>query len=180
MKEVENFESDEFKQSIAIYESSFPSNEKRSSEKVTEMLQNNENYHLIISRNNETVIGISLMYAFSHLNIGFLDYMAVIPTYQRQGIGKKLFDFTLEKLSSVISNGIGLMMEIQRENVQDLQEVFLRKNRIKFYMNLGAKILDGADYLLPPLQYGIEPEEMYLLLRPFSEIHYLSKQSVIR
>jgi hypothetical protein len=56
IKEVEDFESDEFKQSIAMYESSFPSNEKRSSEKVTEMLQNNKNYRLIISLNNETVV----------------------------------------------------------------------------------------------------------------------------
>jgi len=180
MKELQDIDSSEFKQSVAIYESSFPSNEKRPYQKVIKMLQNDRNYHLFISSKNDTVIGISLMYTFSSLSIGFLDYMAVIPSCQKQGIGKKLFNFTLEKLNSFVSGRIGLLMEIQRENVQDLQEAVLRKNRMKFYMSLRAKILDGVDYLLPPLQHGLAPEEMYLILRPLKVIQYMPKQSVIR
>ena len=98
--------------------------------------------------------------------------MAVIPSYQKQGIGKKLFNFTLEKLNSFVSGGIGLLMEIQRENVQDLQEAVLRKNRMKFYMSLRAKILDGVDYLLPPLQHGITPEVMHQLGPFFSDFFF--------
>ena len=42
-------------------------------------------------------------------------------------------------------------------------------------MNLGGKILDGVRYLLPLLQYGIDPEEMYLIVRPLKQIRSLSK-----
>jgi len=67
MKELQDIDSSEFKQSVAIYESSFPSNEKRPYQKVIKMLQNDRNYHLFISSKNDTVIGISLMYTFSSL-----------------------------------------------------------------------------------------------------------------
>ena len=73
--------------------------------------------------------------------------MAVIPSYQKQGIGKKLFNFTLEKLNSFVSGGIGLLMEIQRENVQDVQEAILRKNRMKFYMSLRALLMNFTTWL---------------------------------
>jgi len=144
------------------------------------MLQNDNNYQLFISLNNETVTGLSLLYTFRSLSIGLLDYMVVIPTHHRQGIGTQLFDFTLQKLRSVVSNGIGLLMEIQRENFEDPRETIVRKNRIKFYTALGAKILDGVEYLLPPLQSAVEPEKMYLMIRPLREMEHLSKQSFVR
>jgi hypothetical protein len=106
--------------------------------------------------------------------------MAVISNYQRKGIGNELFNFTLERFSSSISNGIGLLMEVQKENVPDLRESITRKNRIKFYLRVGAKILDGVNYLLPPLQHGFEAEEMYLMIRPLVEIPYLTKESAVQ
>jgi GNAT superfamily N-acetyltransferase len=181
LKEIADFDSYELKQSVEIYKSSFPTNETRPADKVVEMLENDKNYHLFISLSNNSVIGISLMYIFTFLGIGFLDYMAVIPNYQRKGIGNELFNFTLERFSSNISNnGIGLLMEIQRENVPDLRESITRKNRIEFYLRVGAKILDGVNYLLPPLQHGFEAEEMYLMIRPLVEIPYLTKESVVQ
>jgi len=33
--------------------------------------------------------------------------------------------------------------------------------------------------LLPPLQYGIDPEEMYLIIRPPKQIHSLSKECTL-
>jgi hypothetical protein len=39
MKELQDIDSSEFKQSVAIYESSFPPNEIRSHQKVIKMLQ---------------------------------------------------------------------------------------------------------------------------------------------
>jgi hypothetical protein len=47
-------------------------------------------------------------------------------------------------------------------------------------MELGAKIVDGVDYLHPPLQSGSDPEDMYLVMRPLKEIDYLSKESVVK
>jgi len=97
---------------------------------------------------------------------GFLDYMAVTPNYQRHGLGKKISEVSFEKFKSDIPDATGLLMEIQREDVPNLpeRESNVRKNRIRFYMMLGAKILERVRYLIPPIQYGIEPEEMYLMM----------------
>jgi GNAT superfamily N-acetyltransferase len=178
-KEVEDFESLEFEQSLDIYKSSFPSNETRSIEKVVAMLKADKDYHLFITKNNSSVVGISLLYVFRSLNIGLLDYMAVAPNWQRRGIGKDLFRFTLQWCNSQTDNIIGLLMEIQKENVPDLRESLIRKNRISFYAGLGAKVLDGVNYLLPSQDNG-EPEEMYLMFAPLTELDCLLKSCVIQ
>lgn len=183
IKEIKDYNSFEFKQSIDIYESSFPFNETRPFEDIVNLLRNDKNYHLIVSLNNNSVIGISLMYIFRSLNIGLLDYMAISPSFRRQGVGKEIFNFTFEKLCSIITNGIGLLIEIQKENnLLDLQEITIRKNRIGFYNKLGVKLLDKVNYLLPPIYPSNkeEVEEMYLLIKPIKEIYYLSKEQVIR
>jgi GNAT superfamily N-acetyltransferase len=181
IKEIKDYNSFEFKQSINIYENSFPFNETRPFEDIVNMLRNDKNYHLIVSLNNNSVMGISLMYIFRSLNIGLLDYMAISPSYRGQGLGKEIFNFTFEKLCSIITNGIGLLIEIQKENnLLDHQEMTIRKNRIGFYNKLGAKLLDKVNYLLPPIYPSNKEEEMYLMIKPIKKIYYLSKEQVIR
>ena len=181
IKEIKDYNSFEFKQSINIYENSFPFNETRPFEDIVNMLRNDKNYHLIVSLNNNSVIGISLMYIFRSLNIGLLDYMAISPSYRGQGLGKEIFNFTFEKLCSIITNGIGLLIEIQKENNRlDHQEMTIRKNRIGFYNKLGVKLLDKVNYLLPPIYPSNKEEEMYLMIKPIKKIYYLSKEQVIQ
>jgi GNAT superfamily N-acetyltransferase len=185
IKEIEDIDSSKGKKSLDIYKSYFPPNETRPVEKIVEMLRNDENYRLYGYPNDNDdndIIGISLMYIFRSLGIGLLDYMAVISDYQRRGFGKKIFDDTFKKFESDMPNGIGLLMEIQREDMPDLQEQesVIRKDRIRFYMRMGAKILDGVNYILPPIQPGFKAEEMYLMIKPVADIHYLPKESVIR
>lgn len=180
INELDDFGSSEFQQCIEIYNLSFPSNETRPVQKVVEMLKHDENYHLYVSIENNSVVGISLMYTFKDLRFGLLDYIAVIPSYRGKDVGKDLFNFTLEKFGSLVFNGIGLLMEIQKEEGLLPGESAIRKNRISFYTLLGSKVLVGVNYLLPPLQCGVEVEEMYLMIRPLRDIRQLSKASVIR
>ena len=177
-KQTKDFDSDDLAQSIRIYISSFPSNETRSPEKVVNML-NDKNYQLYVACHNYSVIGISLLYVFQYLDIGYLDYIAVKSDYQGKGVGKVLFGFNLHELERLISEAKGLLLEVQRD-VANLQDNALRKNRVQFYMQLGAKILDGVDYILPPLQSESVPENMYLVMRPLKNIDFLSKESILQ
>jgi GNAT superfamily N-acetyltransferase len=179
IKKIENFNSNEFKQSIEIYKNSFPHNETRSIDDIVKMLKNDVNYRLIATLNNNSVIGISLMCIFRSLNLGLLDYMAITSSFRGQGLGKKIFNFTFEKFVSIIPNGIGLLMEIQKENSIDKDEIAIRKNRIRFYSKLGVKLLDKVNYLLPAIHSGTKEEEMYLMIKPIGKIDYLSKELVI-
>lgn len=177
-----DFHSPHFAESIRLYEHSFPPYETRATEKIEEMLRCDDNYHLFASLNiDNKVIGISLMYTFKDLGFGLLDYMAVTPDSQNKGIGTEIFKFTLDEFKSYIPNGIGLLLEIQKENVPDLQAIEIEKRvkRINFYKRLGVKNLEGVNYLLPPLQPNAETEEMYMMIRPLMKTLYLSKESTI-
>jgi len=173
IKEIKDINSLEFKQSIDIYQTSFPPNETRSIEKVIKMLKDDQNYHLFIAKDNSSVIGISLLYIFKTLRIALLDYMAVSTRYQSKGIGKALFEFTIQKCSYYLSDIIGILLEIQKKNGLDLNENNIRKRRINFYTRLGVKVLEGVNYLLPS-QNGDNLEEMHLMMRALAKVNSLS------
>jgi GNAT superfamily N-acetyltransferase len=175
-----DFNSAEFDCSLEIYKSSFPPNETRPTQKIVDLLKRDKNYQLFICLKDNSVAGISLMYVFRSLGFGLLDYMAVKPDYQGQGLGREIFVGTFERFASDIPNGTGLVMEIQREDIPNLEEreMNVRKNRIRFYMKMGVKILEDVNYFLPPIQHGIKPEAMYLMIKPLTERQYLLKESI--
>jgi len=180
--QLTDFNSTEFDRILEIYKLSFPPNETRPIEKVVEMLKYDKDYQLYFCLKDDSVVGMSLMYIFRSLRIGLLDYMAVKPDYQGQGIGKEIFEHTFKEFVSYVPDGIGLGMEIQRNDGPNLleEEIKARKDRIRFYARMGAKNLGGVNYLLPPIIYGIEPEEMHIMIKPINEIDYLPKEYILQ
>jgi ribosomal protein S18 acetylase RimI-like enzyme len=142
------------------------------------MLNEDRDYHLFVALDSKIVVGMSLLYVFRSLNIAFLDYIAVAPNHQRMGVGKNLFRFMLQWCRKQHYSLIGLLMEIQKEDVADIHENLKRMNRIRFYSRLGSKVLDGVKYMLPS-QDNSKPEEMYLMIAPLTELHSLAKSSVL-
>lgn len=118
ISKIMDLDSTECERSLEIYKSSFPPNETRPVEKVVEMLKNDKNYQLFIClKDNRVIIAISLLYTFIPLGIGFLDYMAVSPNYQRQGVGKEIFDSTFKNFLPGIRMDVGcLLIAVQRED----------------------------------------------------------------
>jgi ribosomal protein S18 acetylase RimI-like enzyme len=178
IKEIKDYNSSEFKQSIELYKNSFPYSETRRSEDIENMLKKDENYYLIASLNNGLVNGISLMYVFRSLNFGLLDYIAIDPAFRSQGLGKKTFEFTYKKLVTIIPTGIGLVMEVQKENDLDKEGKDVRRNRIKFYTSLKVKLLDKVNYFLPQIRPGTKEEDMHLMIKPLVKTDYLTREQV--
>lgn len=179
IEELKNFSGPEFNEFLKIYSSSFPLVELKPIEKVVNMLKNDANYHLYVVKERDTVVAFSLLYLFPALKISLLDYMAVAIDYQRKKIGTRLFEFTVAKARSKISDSIGMLIEIQREDGTDPEERQTRTDRIRFYSRLGAKVLQGVHYLLPP-QHGTEPEDTYLMIVPFMKIHSITKNTLLQ
>ncbi len=176
IKKIKDFTSLEFKEASNIYLSSFPPVETIPLEKIMKMLQN-DNYNLFIAKENNSIVGIFLLYIFRDLKIGLLGYMAVVPPYQRKGIGTKMFRYVLDELRRRLDNPVGLLLEIQKEDVDDPEERIKREDRIRFYARHGAKILSNVNYLMPP-QHGDNTQEMHLMIVPLARIDSLPKESV--
>jgi GNAT superfamily N-acetyltransferase len=168
IKEIRNLTHTEFEELRNIYLSTFPLENAKQLDvymsHIYDMLRNDNRYHLYAAVEDSSMIGISLLYIFEYLKMALLDYMAVIPNFQRRGIGRKLFEFTNNELNLCIPDNIGMLLEVPKENVPDPDEWLRRKKRIQFYSRLGVKVLKGVNYLLP-IQIDGDVEEMYLMIK---------------
>lgn len=182
MKEIRNLTHTEFEELRNIYLSTFPLENAKQLDMylnhIYDMLKNDNRYHLYAALEGKSMIGISLLYVFENLKLALLDYMAVTPNFQRRGIGRKLFEFTNNELNRCIPDNIGMLLEVPKENVSDLDELRRRKKRIQFYSNVGVKVLKGVNYLLP-IQTDGDAEEMYLMIKLSKNITWISKKSII-
>ncbi len=169
----------EFEQALQIYSTSFPPVETKPIYKIVKMIKTDQNYCLFVTIEDHLVVGLSLLYTFPLLGIGLLDYLAVTPNWQRKGIGTRLFRYTLNRLIHEMPNSVGLLLEIQTENVSDPIERKIREDRLTFYSRLGVKNLAGVSHLIPP-QHGTKPEQAYLMIAPLKTIYSLSKDTVIQ
>jgi len=179
VKEILDFDSTEFQQSLQIYSSSFPPVETKPIERIKSMLRDDENYHLYAAINKNKVLGFSLLYFFKNLGIALLDYMAVAPENQSKGIGSIIFWHNIQELESKIANPVGLILEVQREDGFGSTEAIRRKRRLRFYTKLGARLLEGVNYLIPP-QYGSEPEKTYLMILLLKRVNSFTKETVVK
>jgi GNAT superfamily N-acetyltransferase len=182
IKEIKNLTYKEFEELSNIYLSTFPLESAKQLDiylnHIHDMLKNDSRYHLYVAVNDNSMIGISLLYIFEYLKMALLDYMAVTPNFQRLGVGGKLFEFTNNELNRLLPDNIGMLLEVSKENVSDLDEWLRRKRRIQFYSRLGVKVLKDVNYLLP-VQVDGYFEEMYLMIKLSKNITRISKKSII-
>jgi GNAT superfamily N-acetyltransferase len=182
IKEIRNLTNTDFEELRNIYVSTFPLENAKQLDiyinHIYDMLRNDNRYHLYAAVEDRSIIGISLLYIFEYLKMALLDYMAVMPNFQRLGIGRKLFEFTNNELNRFIPDNIGMLLEVPKENVSDPDEWLRRKRRIQFYSTLGVKVLKSVNYLLP-IQIDGDVEEMYLMIKLSKNITWISKKSIV-
>jgi ribosomal protein S18 acetylase RimI-like enzyme len=174
---IEIVEEDEIVDSnlIKLYMNSFPAVERRPIEKLNEMVKNDEKYHLYIVKADNSIIGFALVCELPDEKVALLDYMVINDSFQRKGIGSKLLQYCIDSMQS--KDFLGLLLEIQIENVDDSDEQKIRKDRIHFYKKFGAKTFENVEYYIPP-QSGTVAEKMHLMIIPFNELDDFSKKSV--
>ena len=181
IKEIENLTNEEFEELRNIYLSTFPLKNAKQLEgyinHIYDMLRYDNRYHLYAALEDRSMIGISLFYVFENLKMALLDYMGIIPNFQRHGIGRKLFEFTDKEFNRCVPDNIGILLEVPKENVSDPNEWLKRKKRIQFYSNLGVKVLKGVNYLLP-IQIDGDVEEMYLMIKLSKNVTSISRKSI--
>jgi hypothetical protein len=129
IKEIKNLTHKEFKELSNIYLSTFPLESAKHLDiylnHIHDMLKNDSRYHLYVAIKDRSMIGISLLYIFEELKMALLDYMAVLPTFQRRGIGGKLFEFTNNELNHLLLDNIGMLVEVPKENASELISLIL-------------------------------------------------------
>jgi len=133
---MENSDSQEFKEAWKIYESSFPSDERRTLELQKELIKNKQ-YNFFIVTKDKVLVAIITDWNFG--DFLFVEHLAVKEDLKGKGIGTKLLKEYLSK------NKQKIVLEVERPETE------IATKRIKFYEKIGFNLND-SDYIQPP--YG--------------------------
>ncbi|MBA3069521.1 MAG: GNAT family N-acetyltransferase [Hyphomonas sp.] len=144
-----------FRDAFAVYETAIPRSEQKTRAQIVAGLKNPDVHFWAYVRRQE-VIGVAVLYASRHQGMLLLEYLAVSPGVQGQGIGSDLFRESLG--ASQMGPGAAMLIEVDSElDEVDAAERTIRKKRKQFYRRLGCREVRGFDYILPLETYGPAP-----------------------
>lgn len=118
-------------QTIALYEESFPDNERKRWETMEACVSKGTMKMYVIEKQNEVIALAFVILDDAYL---LLDYLAVAKAYQNQGIGSQI----LHSLAQSYPH-LGLLVEIEDYDVY--QEPIMKK-REAFYLRNGFQVMD--------------------------------------
>ncbi len=107
---------------------------------------------LLVAENRASqVIGISFVFYFPELNIGYLQYIASDPKRPSRGIGGALYEAMRELLAA--RGAQGLLYDVppdKAEIVADPASLPINRKRIGFYERYGARVVEGSEWDVVP------------------------------
>src|SRR5262249_16199180 len=159
---------------LRIYEQSFPEAERESLQDMTAHLSNpspdTEVTRLRALVDQNVVIGFTYFASFREYYLGFLKFIAVRADIRSKGYGKILLQDSLEQLRADGRRAtgwpyLGLVLEVERpEMAANDDERQQRERRIQFYERNGAKLIEGIDYVAPPIAPGQPSLPFHLMI----------------
>ena len=142
-------------QARALYECSFPTEELRDFDGLFE-----RNPSILVARKGDVLLGFSIFRVLEEASLGYLWYLCVDQSARGGGIGRQLYQRTLDSLKN--GNGLkGLIFEVERLDSESHPVYGNPIRRVKFYERLGARLILGYDYRQPPIPpYGEVPLQL--------------------
>ncbi|MDD5952314.1 MAG: GNAT family N-acetyltransferase [Oscillospiraceae bacterium] len=136
---------------------------------------NKDKYKILLYRRveDDQLIGYATTYSMPDCKTVWLDLFAVLPEFQYQGYGQKLFDAVFQKYCGMFD---GLLLCSERVDPSDPEKAKIQQRRLEFYHKVGAYVLH-TDFQLPVESGGFP---MYLLFKPNRGIHGLSREDQMR
>jgi GNAT superfamily N-acetyltransferase len=168
-----------FRQAMRIYEAAFPPEQRVPTEDMAAALERQPDDatgagYFLVALDGVRVVGLSTFhYGYRH-KLGFLGYLAVEERWRGRGIGALLYKATLARLQWCGQAGEGegldgMVFEVERpELAADPLERQRREQLIRFFTRMGARLVRGIDYRMPPILPYTEPVPMHLMLHPLS------------
>ena len=147
---LENWDSQEFREAWEIYESSFPSDERRTLELQKELIKNKQYNFFIVTKDN---ILVAIITDWNFGDFLFVEHLAVKKDLRGKRIGTELLEEYLSK------NKQKIVLEVERP------ETKIATKRIEFYEKIGFKLND-FDYIQPPYGKGKNPVPLLLMTYP--------------
>ena len=147
-------------QARTLYESSFPIEELRDFDGLFD-----REAALLVARDGDALLGFSVFRYLAEASLGYLWYICVDQSTRGQGIGRQLYQRTLDSLGKNGNCLKGLIFEVERLDSESHPVYGDPIRRVKFYERLGARLILGYDYWQPPIPpHG--PVALQLMFHP--------------
>jgi len=169
--EIKDVSSDDFKEAMRIYLTSFPENERRPVASIETDIDRGK-ARLIVGRMDDRVVSMALFHPIKGTRYLFGDYMAISEEYRSMGIGEQLF----KNVFCIFNDAEFDHIFGEFENPY-FDENELKMRRINFFKRMGMKQLKDVRYLLPPLQ-GSLPTEMILMVLSKTDRHCIDREEL--
>lgn len=144
-----------------IYENSFPSDERRDFELVTELINNNIFTLYAINFENNT---IGMLSSWSFIDFTYIEHFAIDSKFRNNGAGSFIF----QKYINLTPNKIILEVDLPTDEISF--------KRIKFYTKFGFSICKET-YIQPPYDKNKEAVPMLIMsnveIECFQDFEYL-------
>lgn len=165
-----------FDEFYRIYADSIVLREQKSRAWICEMV-NRSDYRIFVLKQNNQVIGFSMLFLPDSESFGLLEYMAIASAHRNQRLGGELFRQSMESLQGE-TRRVPILLEVDsdREKCADCD---LRTRRQQFYRRLGCLRLDRLHYILPLAGEG-PPPEMDLMVYPVGGVRQIPKPDLER
>lgn len=160
-------------QAAAIYQQSFPPDEREPLETLLAHGADRPATHYWAAVEDQTVWGIAFFSYFPRTRMSFLAYIAVRPDLRGGGFGARLYQRMLQQAAEDArvfgQTALGAALEVEKPALAaSPAERDLRQRRIQFYQRLGAFIVDGIDFIAPPLSLGASAMPYHILFHPLA------------
>lgn len=142
----------------AIYEKSFSKSEQKTKAIFKEIFHNHD-YFVFVVKHNAQVEGFCIFFAPKSLDFILLEYMAINTTLRSQGIGSKLFSFSIKNL---FLNEQTKPILIEIDSTQE-GNVVINQKRADFYRKNGCKSIYNFEYILG-LKSELLPPKMEMMI----------------
>lgn len=154
MIEFKNLCTDDYDKFIALYEASFPEEERRpyaGAEDLRQFVWNNKEMFKIIGLYADgKFAGFISIWHFDGYIYG--EHAAVLPELRGTGLGAKMFEHVLRCESP------RMLLEVEPAGSTPMAA-----RRIAFYERLGFRVRHDVHYVQPPYSPGLPPVELWLM-----------------
>jgi GNAT superfamily N-acetyltransferase len=166
-------------QALAIYEASFPAEERDAPENLVRQIRlstrgaadQEKLYHFLVGVSGEEAMALSLYSYHVRQRLGYLAYMAITAVSRGQGLGSWMFSQTMESLAQEADERpYGMCWEVERPaDIQNPQERQFAERRIRFYERNGSILFPEVELLTPPVGEGLPEVTYHLMYYPLSD-----------
>ncbi len=102
---------------------------------------------LLAAEKANAVTGMSFVFYYPEIHIGYLQYIASDPAQRSRGIGGALYEATREVLEG--KGARGLLLDVPPDDpamLDDKKRLAVNRSRMKFYERFGARVVEGTDW----------------------------------